>query len=68
MSEKKYTIQLTAEELYWVKACISDKSEHYYYDRVEGTEGEEREEEENNHKVLKNLKSRLEKKWNKLNN
>lgn len=66
MPEKKYTIQLTEEELYWVKACIWEKSEHYYEDYIEDKEGEEREEEEHNHNVLKKLLSRLEKKWNKL--
>ncbi len=67
MSEKKYTISLTFEELQHVKEAINNRNMHYYVDFVEYANNEEEKEyEEKQMKILEKLNKRIQKKWNKL--
>jgi transcriptional/translational regulatory protein YebC/TACO1 len=66
MSEKKYTISLTYEELQHVKEAINNRNMFYYEDYVEFAKEEEKEYEEKQQKILQKLNSRLQKKWSKL--
>ena len=66
MSEKKYTIQLTFEELQHIKEAINNRDMHYYEDFVEFAQGEEKEYEEKQEKIIKKLNKRIQKKWDKI--
>lgn len=67
MSEQKYTISLTFEELQHVKEAINNRNMHYYVDFVEMAENEEEKEyEEKQEKIMEKLNKRIQKKWNKL--
>lgn len=66
MSEKKYTITLTFEELQHIKEAINNRDMHYYEDFVEYAQGEEKEYEEKQEKIIKKLNKRIQKKWDKI--
>tara|TARA_R100000805_G_C3602947_1_gene103503 strand:+ start:68 stop:277 length:210 start_codon:yes stop_codon:yes gene_type:complete len=67
MSEKKYTIQLTFEELRHIQQAINIRSMHYENDYVEEAYSEEDiEYEKKQYKIVQNLDKRITKKINKL--
>lgn len=67
MSEKKYTITLTFEELQHIKEAISIRSMHYENDFVEEAYNEEDiQYEKKQMQILEKLNKRIQKKWSKL--
>jgi len=66
MSEKKYTITLTLEELQHIKEAINNRNMHYYEDYVESSQGEEKEYEKKQEKIINKLSNKIQKKWDKI--
>jgi len=67
MSDKKYTITLTLDELYHVKEALNNRNMHYENDFVEMAEKEEDiEYEKKQEKIMEKLTKRINKKWSKL--
>lgn len=69
MSEKKYTITLTFEELQHIKEAINNRDMHYYEDFVEYAQDQDKEYkeyQEKQEKIIKKLNKRIQKKWDKI--
>tara|TARA_R100000963_G_scaffold34932_1_gene30263 strand:+ start:2079 stop:2285 length:207 start_codon:yes stop_codon:yes gene_type:complete len=68
MSQKKYTITLTFDELFHVKEAINNRNMHYYEDHVEYFLDDPAEliKEQKEEQILKKLNIRIKKKWDKI--